>query len=148
MRRDPKLEPEERAAVVRIAYEWIGTRYQHGARIKGVVCDCTFPAKVYEEAGLCAALNIAPYSTMAHLHRASSQYLLHVRRIGREVSEGKPGDLVMFFVGRDFSHSGIITEEGWPWIIHADMAAGAVLKVRGDQGELQRSRQIKFFSLW
>jgi len=136
----------ERARVVAIAHEWIGTRYQHGARIKGVCCDCTFPAKVYEEARVTGPIAIAPYVSNAHLHRASGQYALRVREIARQVERGEPGDLALFFLARDYSHSGIITAEGWPWIIHADMAAGAVLKVRADSGELTRASRIAFFS--
>lgn len=142
------MSDEQRAEVVRIAHEWIGTPYQHGARIKHECCDCTFPAKVYEEAGVVPALAIAPYSTIAHLHRASRQYLQVVERFARRVEAGRPGDLAMFFIARDFSHSAIIVAEGWPWIIHADMAAGAVLKARGDQGDLARARQIVFYSPW
>ena len=139
-------EPEERQRVVRIAREWLGTPYQHGARIKGVCCDCTFPAEVYREAGLIRPMKIEPYCSNAHLHRASSQYLIQVRKIARETDAPGPGDLAMFFIARDFSHSGVITDAGWPWVIHADMAAKAVIEVRGD--ELAHVQTIKFFSLW
>ena len=142
----------ERALVVKIAREWIGTKYQHGARIKGVCCDCTFPAEVYHEAGLIRPLQIRPYNSMAHLHLASSQYLNQVRKIAREIEQkdALPGDLAMFFIARDFSHSGIITEAGWPNLIHADMRAGAVLEARGDEllPRQDHVRAIKFFSLW
>jgi cell wall-associated NlpC family hydrolase len=138
----------ERIAVVRIAREWIGTRYQHGARLKGECCDCTFVALVYEEAGLVPKVPIQPYSSNAHLHRASSQYLLHVKRYAREINleQVRAGDLVMFFIARDFSHAGIVTD--WPEIIHADMAAGGVVPGRATHGDLARAKTLKFFTLW
>lgn len=155
---------DERAArqrVVTIAREWIGTPYRHGARIKGVAADCTFFAKVYEEAGLCPQVEIAPYSSMAHLHRASGQYLLHIRRYARETSAPKPGDIAMFHIARDFSHGGVINAhgwpglpwekaEGWPWIIHAEMMGngGLVYEACGDQASLAQAKAVKFFTLW
>lgn len=143
-------EQEQRATVVRIAHEWVGTPYQHGARIKRVACDCTFFAMVYEEAKLVPHVPIRPYSSMAHLHRASGQYLQHIRKYAHEVDDQqtKPGDIVMYFIARDFSHGGIIIEPGWPSIIHADMGAGAVVPADGTQGQLARSSRRLFFSLW
>lgn len=142
-------ESEERERVVRIAREWIRTPYQHGARIKHVAGDCTFVAMVYEEAGLVPHIYISPYSSMAHLHRASGQYLLHVKKYAHEIvrESAKPGDLVMFHIARDFSHSGIIDTDGWPWIIHADMAAQIILRARGDQAQLAAATAMKFYSL-
>lgn len=138
---------ERRAAVIRIAREWVGVRYQHGARIKGECADCTFVAKVYEEAGLIPRVPIEPYLSNAHLNRASGQYLLHVKKHAREIDRerARPGDLVMFLIARDYSHAAIITD--WPTVIHADMAAGAILEVpAGDS--MPGARALKFFTLW
>lgn len=152
---------EQRQRVVEVARGWIGTPYRHGARIKKVAADCTFFAKVFEEAGLVGEVPIQAYSSQAHLHRASSQYLLHIRKYAHEVPKEsvRPGDIAMFFIGRDFSHGGVINAHGWPehpfeeavgwpWIIHGDMQAGIVYEVRGDQGSLAMVREVKFFSLW
>jgi cell wall-associated NlpC family hydrolase len=46
------LERDQRARVVALAREWIGTPYRNQARVKGIGADCTFFAVVYEEAGL------------------------------------------------------------------------------------------------
>lgn len=165
---EPALVPTnkewmERQRVVEIARQWIGTPYRHGARIKGVAADCTFFAKVYEEAGLVPEVPIEVYSSMAHLHRASGQYLIHIRRYAHEVPKERvrSGDIAMFHIARDFSHGGVINAhdwpehvkdfdaaEGWPWMIHGDMAAGVVYEVRGDQAQLAMAREVKFFSLW
>ena len=156
-------EREERQRVVDIAHQWIGTKYVHGARIKGEAADCTFFAKVYEEAGLVPEVPIEVYSSMAHLHRASGLYLQHIRRYAHEVTVDKvrPGDIAMFHIARDFSHGGIVNAhdwpryaadfdaaEGWPWIIHADMGAGLIYEARGDQAQLAMAKAVKFFSLW
>src|SRR5882672_7500377 len=77
-------ELEQRQRVVTIAHEWRGTPYRHGARIKQVAADCTFFAKVYEEAGLVPEVPIQCYSSNAHLHRASGQYLIHIRKRSEE----------------------------------------------------------------
>ena len=154
---------DQRKRAVTIAREWIGTPYRHGARIKQVAADCTFFAKTYEEAGLVPEVPIEAYSSMAHLHRGSGVYLLHIRKYAHEVELDKvrPGDIAMFHIARDFSHGGIInahdwpeyvgdfnSAEGWPWIIHADMGAGLVYEARGDQAQLALAKAVKFFSLW
>jgi hypothetical protein len=156
-------ENAERRRIVEIAREWIGTPYFHGARIKKIAADCTFFAKVYEEAGLIEQVPIAAYSSTAHLHRASGQYLQHIRKYAREIPEAlvRPGDIAMFHIARDFSHGGIINAhdwpehvkefdlaEGWPWIIHANMGAGLVFEERGDQTNLALASAVKFFTLW
>ena len=156
-------ELEQRQRVVTIARSWVGTVYGHGARIKQVAADCTFFAKVFEEAGLVPEIPISVYSSMAHLHRASGQYLKHIRNYAHEVEVGRvrPGDIVMYLIARDFSHGGVVNAhdwpehvkdfeaaQGWPWIIHADMGAGVVYEARGDQAQLAMARQVKFFTLW
>ncbi len=83
------LELEQRKRVVTIAQEWISTKYRHGARIKQIAADCTFFAKVYEEAGLVPEVPIQVYNSMAHLHRASGQYLQHIRKYAHEVTVDK-----------------------------------------------------------
>lgn len=156
-------EIAQRQRVVTIAREWISTPYRHGARIKGVAADCTFFAKVYEEAGLVPEVPIGVYSSVAHLSRASGAYLQHIRRYAVETTADRvrPGDIAMFHVARDFSHGGIInahgwpdhvgefaSAEGWPWIIHANMGAGLVFEERADQTMLALARAMKFFTLW
>ena len=155
-------ETDERQRVVEIAHQWIGTPYRHGARLKGLAADCTFFAKVYEEAALVPTVPIEAYSSLAHLHRASGAYLQHIRRYAREIEEheSKPGDIAMFHIAREFSHGGIINAHdwpkyvpdfakarGWPWIIHASMASRLVFEERADQ-VLGTAKAVKFFTLW
>ena len=140
-------EAEQRARVVAIAREWVGTRYVHQARIKGKAADCTFVAKVYEEAGLVPEVIIPTYSPQAHLNRSAAAYMAIVTRVAREIEQAavQPGDLVLFNIARTFSHGAIVVD--WPTVIHADLGARAVIEALGDQGNLD-VRERKFFTLW
>lgn len=146
---DRVLEMRQREAVVAEVLEWVGTRYQNGARIKGACADCTFISVVYENAGVVPHVEIGPYSPQAHLHRAAAAYHDIVARHGAPVAEADalPGDLVLYWVGRAFSHSGIIVPPGWPHIVHASQPDRCVLPAMGDQGMLARFER-KFFTLW
>ena len=53
------MESTERARVVAIAHEWLGTPYHTGGRLKGVGVDClTLLAGVFSEAGLVGQVDI------------------------------------------------------------------------------------------
>jgi hypothetical protein len=110
--------------------------------------DCTFVAKVYEEAGLLPPVDIPHYSSQAHLNRQAAAYLTIVMRCAkREIEEGEqlPGDLVMYHIARTWSHSAIVLD--WPAVIHADLGAQAVIRAAGDQGHFDGVPR-RFFSFW
>lgn len=144
--------PEELAArnrVSEIALSWERTPYVHEGRIKGKCADCTFIAKVFEEAGMMPAIDIPHYSPQAPLNRGASAYLILVERHSkREIKEedAQVGDVAMFRLGRTFSHGGIIIAPGWPHIVHAHLTAGAVIRGLGNAAELATER--RFFSWW
>lgn len=141
-------EAGQRARVAALALTWEGTPYENQARIKGVICDCTFVASVYEEAGIIPHIEIGPYSPQWHLHRSEERYLEMVLKFSREIY-GPPqlGDLVLFKIGRVFSHSAIVIEPGWPMVIHAWANARVVLREDVSRGPLSE-REQKFFTLW
>lgn len=143
-------EAEHRAWVVRIALEWECTPYIHQGRIKGKAADCTFFAKVFEEASLLPPITIPAYSNQAHLNRQGSLYLPIVERHAkREITEAEalPGDVVMYFIARSWSHGAVIIDPGFPTIIHADLAAKFVIRGEGDQGFFKNVPR-RFFSWW
>src|SRR5258706_14961178 len=155
-------ELAQRQRVVTVAHSWIKTPYRHGARIKQVAADCTFFAKVYEEAGLVPEVPIQCYSSNAHLHRASGQYLIHIRKYAHEVARDRvrPGDIAMFHVARDFSHGGIVNAHHraehvkdfeqagrWAWVIHGDMGAGGIHGVPGGHAHLAIAREVERLTL-
>jgi hypothetical protein len=112
---------EQRASVVRVAREFVGTPYHHMGRVKGAGVDCaTLLAEVYYEAGLLKApMEIDYYPMDWHLHRDDERYLAIVQRYCQEITEeeAQPGDVVVYHFGRAWSHGGIIIQ--WPMIIHA-----------------------------
>lgn len=142
------VEEAQRARVVALAREWIGTPYRHQARIRGVGGDCTFFSEVYADAGLIPRLEVPPYAPQAHLHRAAGIYLDMVTQHAREVDAPRPGDIVLYHIGREFSLGGVVVDPGWPAIVHGDMAAGLIIEAVGDQGSLAAAKDRKFFSLW
>jgi len=144
------MSEAQRKEVVRIAMEWERTPYVHQGRIKGKCADCTFFAKVFEEAGLIKPVDIPPYGPQAHLNRQAAAYLpLVLQHAAREidVAEALPGDVVMYLLGRTWSHGAVIIEPGWPSIIHADIGARYVIRARGDAGPFSAAPR-RFFSFW
>jgi cell wall-associated NlpC family hydrolase len=141
-------ELEQRQAVANEAMGWLRTPYVSEGRIKGVVADCTFFAKVYEAVGVMPAIAIPHYSPQAHLNRESSLYLDIVSQFAAETDVPQIGDIVLYKIGRGYSHGGVIVHGGWPNIIHADLEARFVVLARGDQGKLSPPVEAKFFTPW
>jgi len=127
-------ETQER--IVAEARKWLGTPYHHQADVIGAGCDCAMLlARVYHAVGLIPAVDPRPYPRDWHLHRDEERYLGWVKQYCRPVKgEPKPGDLVLYRVGRCYSHGAIVVE--WPMIIHAYMDERAVVLGRYDAGRL------------
>lgn len=141
-------EEQERQRVVALALEWEGTPYVSEGRIKHLAADCTFFAKVFEEAGVIPPVVIPHYSPQAHVNRQACAYMTIVQQYAkREVveSEAQPGDIVLYNIARTFSHGGVVVK--WPVIIHADMNARRVVRAEGHLGRLD-GHERKFFSFW
>ena len=68
----------------------------------------------------------------------------------REITEAEAslGDVVLFEIGRTYSHAAIIVDPGWPYVIHADLGARAIILARGKDGALASAKSHKFFTLW
>lgn len=145
-------EEIDRARVVAIAREWIGTPFHDHAEIKGAGCDCaTFLKCAFTEAGLVAPFKLDHYSPQFFLHQKEERYIGWVTRFGREIdqSEARPGDIVLYRVGLCFAHGALIVDPGWPRIIHAHYAARCVREDNGERPRLgQRIHATKFFSLF
>lgn len=147
---DPLTEEEGRAAVVRVAMEYEGTKYHHQGMIKGVGVDCaTLIICVFEEAGVVATSEIAPWLPQWFLHKGEEKYLNEVRKYATEITEAEAqiGDIVVYKMGRTFSHGAIIIEPGWPTILHAVQDAGMVIRDIGNSSRF-RDRESKFFTCW
>jgi cell wall-associated NlpC family hydrolase len=119
-------EAEARQAIVREAQTWIGTPYHSNALVKGPRggTDCAMLLiGVYGNVGLIPKdFDPRPYPPQWHVHRNEEKYLNYVLEFVKEVDGPparipKPGDLVMFKLGRVFAHGAIVVD--WPNVIHA-----------------------------
>jgi hypothetical protein len=144
------LIEEQRARVVEAALSWERTPYDHGAHLKGVACDCTFIADVYEEAGLIPHLSIESYSPQWHLNQREERYLSYVTPHAYEIAEPPlPGDIVLYKFGRVLSHAGIVIFPGWPRIVHAGLRERMVTRAEGDLGDFARAQVTRrYFTFW
>jgi cell wall-associated NlpC family hydrolase len=146
-------ETYERSEVCRIAKEWLGTPYRPHAELKGMGCDCSsFMLAVAKEAGLIPKeTNFGQYDVHApFLHRGADDiYIQGILRFCREITEAevKPGDIVMYKVGRGFSHGAIVIE--WPnWVIHSTMAVNGVIGSHGIDEGVFHKKPRRYFSFW
>jgi len=144
-------EPAERAAVVAAARSWIGTPYHNCADVKGAGVDCgMLIVRAYVDTGLVAPFDPRPYPPDWHLHRSDERYLGFVFERCAEVAAPQPGDVMIFRIGRCYSHGGIVTTAGPLTIVHAYHQARCVLEdeIAHDAFLCEASRKPRFFSYW
>ena len=99
-------------AIVAEAMTWIGTPYQHMARVKGGGVDCAqILIAVYSAVGLVPAIDVGWYAHDWHMHRSIERYMLHLMRYADEIEMPMAGDVVLMKFGRCFSHGGIVVDE-------------------------------------
>ena len=141
-------QAEGRAAVVAEAMTWLRTPWHHRAYIRGVGVDCAqLPIAVYANCGLIEWFDTGDYPRDWHIHRDRERVLPFVQTICGEIEPGAaaPGDIVLFKIGRVFSHCAIIVD--WPLGLHASVWARCVTLCDFDRDcELQCER--RFFSYW
>ncbi len=140
------LDPR-RAAVLAEAESWLGTPFHHEARVKGAGVDCgQLLLEVYERVGLIPHVEVPHYPPDFHMHHDREWYAELLASYAREFAgppEGRtpqPADVVLFRVGRVFSH-GAIVAPCWPRLIHADYRVGRVC--RGDATQLLRVADLR-----
>jgi cell wall-associated NlpC family hydrolase len=147
---NPASELAQRAAIVAETRSWIGTPYRHMGRAKGPSggVDCAqLVWAVFHACGLTPFMPLEPYPRDFMLHQGIERYLTIVLDRAHEVDEARPGDLVLYRVGRLYAHGAIVDAPGWPRIVHAWYAARAVIADDGQAHRLAR-RPHKFFSRW
>jgi len=141
-----------RSILVCEALEWIGTPYHDHASIKGRSggVDCAqLIRQVFVNAGVVGDFPIPYYSPQQFLHSDAEDYLRTVRSFAREIVEGeaRPGDVVLYKLGRSYGHGAIIVDPGWPAIVHAWSPARMVCRGDGLQETLGvRWRERRFFT--
>lgn len=141
------LENQQRERVIAEAATWLGTKFHHRARLKGVGVDCAqLLIGVYSNAGVIPAFTPPQYPPDFMLHRVQPVFEDIVKQFSREIKEPRPGDVVLFFVGRCYSHSAIIVK--WPTeLIHARFR-GCVERTNYLTDSSLMQRKHKFFSAW
>jgi NlpC/P60 family putative phage cell wall peptidase len=143
--------PDARARVVEAARQWIGTPYHHMADLHGVGVDCAMLlVRVFCDLGVVPPFDPRPYTRDWMLHRDDERYLGFILASAREVEAPRPGDVIMFRVGRCYAHAGIVTNADPLTILHAFAPAALVL-----EEPLARNSQLagrhaaaRFFSHW
>jgi cell wall-associated NlpC family hydrolase len=123
-------EPIERQAVVDEARRWVATPYAPRAALLGVGVDCVqLLIQAFSGAGLIVEPEVERYSIDWHMHRNEEKYLEGIEQYAHRIDDedtplefrpgfyASTGDIIVFRVGRTFSHGAIVTE--WPFIIHA-----------------------------
>jgi NlpC/P60 family putative phage cell wall peptidase len=119
------------SAIVAEARSWLGTPYHHMADIKGVGVDCgMILVRVYCGLGLVDEFDPRPYTRDWHLHRSEEIYLQTVERCADEIDREDLdlGDIVVFRVGRCYSHGGIVVDLSPLRIVHPYMVQRLVVE--------------------
>jgi cell wall-associated NlpC family hydrolase len=112
-------EAEQRAAVLNEAHTWVKTPYHHEACRKGEGVDCAYYLiGVYSTVGLIKFFRPDHYPPDWALNRDTERYVKYVMKFAGQVEKPLPGDVVLYKVGRAFSHAGIVVR--WPdTLLHA-----------------------------
>jgi hypothetical protein len=145
------IEGRQRAAVVAEARSWLGTPYHNCADLKGVGVDCgMLLVRVFVDTGLVPPFDPRPYPADWHLHRSDEKYLGFIFDHGSEVEAPQPGDVVVFKIGRCYSHGGIVTVPAPLTIVHAYFQARRVIEedITRDSRLMAPARKPRFFSFW
>jgi len=144
-----RTSSDPRFAVVSAARLWLGTPYHHAADIRGVGVDCAMIlVRVFCDLGLVQPFDPRPYTKDWMLHRDEEKYLGFLLQSAREVERPEPGDVMLFRVGRCFSHGGIVTEANPLTIVHAYAPARCVLEEEVARHPELAKRPAKAFSHW
>lgn len=141
-------EEEQRAAVVKEARSWIGTPYHHCADVKGSGIDCgMLLVRVFVDLGLVPPFDPRPYSTDWHLHRSEEKYLGFIGGNAKEVFFPLPGDIIVWKIGRTYSHGAICVDWDQHLVVHASRPSGVCLEETVHNGPL-RKQDRKCYSYW
>jgi len=140
----------KRQIVLEEAQTWMGTLWMANACIKGVGVDCgRFLYACFKVAGV----ELPDLNTIGHwpgdwaLHRmADAEPLLKIIQTCtiEFAADPLPADVVMFKMGRAYSHTAIVME--WPSVIHV-LGNGRVEIADAHKAPLE-GRQPRFFSPW
>lgn len=140
------LERAQREAVIVEAHKWLGTPFHHEGRVMGAGVDCAqYLIAVYHAVGLIPDIQPDHYDFQWAMHRSEEKYLEEMIKHAFEVEGPERAGVVIWKVGRTFSHAAIILD--WPMVIHAAVSQGVVVTDAGITESLI-GREQKFFTFW
>lgn len=118
-----------RDRIVEEARSWIGTPYHHMADRKGEGVDCgMLLIRVYASLGLCDDFDPRPYTFDWMLHRSEELFRDRLLARSKIVEQPQPGDIILFRVGRCYSHGSIVTSVEPLKVVHAVLRYGRVVE--------------------
>ena len=128
---------ELQTQVLAEARTWLGTPWHHEGSIKGAGVDCAMLLVcVFASVGAIQAFDPRPYPIDHMMHSGEERFMGWLMPHATEVTEGEPqpADVIVYKVGRCYSHGAVVTE--WPHIIHAFRDEHEVVLSRFDVGRL------------
>jgi cell wall-associated NlpC family hydrolase len=118
-----------RDRIVAEARSWVGTPYHPMADIKGVGVDCgMLLVRVFVDLGLREPFDPRPYTQDWMLHRSEEKFLGWLLERARLVEAPDLGDIMLFRVGRCYSHGAIVVDLDPLRIVHAALEYGRVVE--------------------
>lgn len=126
------------AEIVTEARSWLGTRFHHQGRLKGVGCDCAGLV-----VGVAQALGLSDFDKTDYSRLPDGDMLRAVcdaNMTGIALADVAPGDVLLFKFDQFPQHLAIVGEHpsGGLSIIHAYAPAHKVVEVRLDEGWVSR----------
>lgn len=146
-------EDEGRQIIIATAKSFLRTKYHHMGRRRGVGIDCaTLILECAIAAGIVPADEQLPHYPFQWCMNGSTESLINfIKRFCPEFDgPPKPASLVVWQMGRTFSHGAIVVD--WPKCIHANVQSGCEwMDAEADQrfarmGDAPRPK--KFFDHW
>jgi len=116
-----------RSEITAEARSWVGTRFRHQGRTRGVAVDCAGVILGVARAFNVDCEDIHGYGrepVAARVKQILDRYALPVKK-----EDARPGDILLLSLNGERRHMGIMTERG---IVHAWSGAGKVVEHRID----------------
>ncbi len=136
----------QRQAVIAEAKTWLNTPFHHDGQLKRVGVDCGHFVRLAYNAALGLAMPAPPkYSTQWNMHRSEELYLNYVEQYAEPVETPRRADLLVFQVGRTYSHGCLLIDDA-DLVIHA-MQGHGVSYANYRQSGLLRWKKFKAFTL-
>ena len=139
-------EEELRADIVKIAHKWLGAKYHVNGMIPYKYCDChTILIMVYAEARLIKLFQPEFYRPDFSFHTLKETYLEGIKKFGKETTEKKPGDVILYRYAKLIDHAAIVIDtEGT--MIDSCITRGVTLQNYNQ--EVNKNREVAVYSFF